>query len=183
MPGALMPALLKRTSSRPKASRVLANSAWTSSGLPTSADTASILPPEDVADAAVFSSSTGRRPASTTEYPADCRAIATLRPMPLPAPVTRAILPLVIMFLAILRLQSDLKSIVPRSNRNAPLLHAIERSQMSQLVTKWHAPKDTTDSGNTLIYRYLTHRLVWHQRCYLSHRGVNQHENDAVQLC
>jgi ADP-ribosyl-[dinitrogen reductase] hydrolase len=41
---------------------------------------------------AVFSSSEARRPASATEYPADCNFKATARPMPLPAPVTNAIL-------------------------------------------------------------------------------------------
>src|SRR5258708_15895366 len=43
--------------------------------------------------AAVCSSSVMRRPASTTEYPADCMVSATARPIPLPAPVTIATLP------------------------------------------------------------------------------------------
>src|SRR5689334_806670 len=90
IPGALVPALLNRTSSRPNISCVLAKSALTESGLLTSVGTASIFPPEDFADAAVLSSSAARRPASTTEYPADCKVMATARPIPLPAPVTSA---------------------------------------------------------------------------------------------
>src|ERR1019366_1662575 len=90
MAGAFVPALLNRTSSRPKVSRVLANSARTESGLVTSVGTLSILPPVADADAAVRSNGSARRPASTTEYPADCSATETA----LPAPVTRAILPL-----------------------------------------------------------------------------------------
>ena len=43
--------------------------------------------------AAVRSSSVIRRPASTTEYPAECIVSATARPIPLPAPVTIATLP------------------------------------------------------------------------------------------
>src|ERR1022692_2661531 len=92
MPGAPMPALLKSRSSRPKASFTLANRAFTASGLPTSVGTASISPPPARAMAAVPSSSATRRPASTTEYPAPCKATLTARPMPLPAPVTSAIL-------------------------------------------------------------------------------------------
>src|ERR1019366_10691278 len=87
-----MPALLNNTSSRPKASFVLANSALTAPGSPTSVGTASISPPPSRAMAAVRSSSAARRPASTTEYPAPCNARLTARPMPLPAPVTSAIL-------------------------------------------------------------------------------------------
>src|SRR5437016_4428978 len=98
MPGALMPALLKSTSNRLKASLVRAKSARTRSGLLTSVGTGSIWPPEGFAKAAVCSSSATRRPASTTEYPADCNARLTARPMPLLAPVTSAILPLVIIF-------------------------------------------------------------------------------------
>src|ERR1019366_6826667 len=94
MAGAFVPALLNRTSSRPKVSRVLANSARTESGLVTSVGTLSILPPVADADAAVRANGSARRPASTTEYPADWSARATARPMPLPAPVTREILPL-----------------------------------------------------------------------------------------
>src|ERR1019366_5404248 len=94
MAGALVPALLKRRSRRPKASWVLANSALTEFGSVTSVGTGSILPPDAVADAAVRSSGSERRPASTTEYPAELSARETARPMPLPAPVTSAILPL-----------------------------------------------------------------------------------------
>src|SRR5580658_1459177 len=92
MPGAPMPALLNNKSRRPKTSLALANSARTASGSPTSVGTASIWLPEGAALLAVRSSSTARRPASTTEYPAPCSARLTARPMPLPAPVTKAIL-------------------------------------------------------------------------------------------
>src|ERR1022692_2581366 len=92
MAGAAVPPLLNSKSSRPKASFVLANSARTASGLPTSVGTASISTPPARAIAAVPSSSATRRPASTTEYPAPCNAKLTARPMPLPAPVTIAIL-------------------------------------------------------------------------------------------
>src|SRR5665647_2690482 len=50
--GAFRPALLKRTSSRPKDSRVRANSARTASGSLTSVGTGSTLPPEGAAMAA-----------------------------------------------------------------------------------------------------------------------------------
>src|SRR5580658_252975 len=87
-----MPALLNSKSSRPKASFARANSAFTASGLPTSAGTASTWPPPACAIPAVRSNSATRRPASTTEYPAPCNATLTARPIPLPAPVTSAIL-------------------------------------------------------------------------------------------
>ena len=57
-----------------------------------SAGATSIPPAEGCAAAAVRSSSATRRPASTTEYPAACKARLAARPMPLPAPVTSAIL-------------------------------------------------------------------------------------------
>src|SRR5579863_7508348 len=98
MPGELMPALLKSTSNRPKASLVLAKSDRTPSGLLTSVGTQSMAPPDGFSNAAVPSSFPLRRPARTTEYPADCKARLAARPTPLPAPVTSAILPLVVMF-------------------------------------------------------------------------------------
>jgi hypothetical protein len=57
-----------------------------------SAGMTNILPPAALAKLAVFSSSATRRPVSTTEYPADCKAILAPRPIPLPAPVTSATL-------------------------------------------------------------------------------------------
>src|SRR5438552_81185 len=99
IPGAFRPALLNRTSSRPNISFVLANSARTDSGAPTSVGTASIFPPE------VSSSAAARRPASTTEYPADCNARAAARPIPLPAPVTIATFPF------------SIRTIVPEEHR------------------------------------------------------------------
>ncbi len=71
-----------------------ANSAFTDSCFATSVGTVSTLPPSFDADAAVASRASARRPASTTEYPADCSARLTAFPMPLPAPVTTATLPL-----------------------------------------------------------------------------------------
>jgi hypothetical protein len=62
-----------------------------------SAGTGCILPPDGIAEDAVFSSSAARLPASTTEYPAPCKAMLTARPIPLPAPVTTAIFWLVIL--------------------------------------------------------------------------------------
>src|SRR5579871_6188296 len=49
-------------------------------------------PPLGAAALAVRSSSAFRRPASTTAHPVDCNASAAARPIPLPAPVTNAIL-------------------------------------------------------------------------------------------
>src|SRR5690242_2322855 len=51
-----------------------------------------MAPPPGLAAAAVCSSCAFRRPASTTEYPASCKARLAARPIPLPAPVTTAIL-------------------------------------------------------------------------------------------
>src|ERR1017187_9516294 len=93
MAGALAPALLKRTSRRPKPSPVAANIALTAAESLTSMGTQRILPPGTAADAPVRSSASARRPASTNEYPADPSARETARPIPLPAPVTSAILP------------------------------------------------------------------------------------------
>ena len=92
--GAPKPALLNRKSRRPpNAFLVSANRVFTSSGLPTSARTATILPPPGLAMATVLSSSSLRRPATTTFQPSPCSASAAERPMPLPPPVTSATLP------------------------------------------------------------------------------------------
>ena len=87
-PGALSPALLNSTSSRP-------NSCFTGEQRVHRIRLADIrrdrsIRPPPLAIAAVFSSSESRRPASATEYPAACSASADARPMPLPAPVTSA---------------------------------------------------------------------------------------------
>src|ERR1035437_3943796 len=101
--GGVSPVLLKSRSRRPNASLILAKSARTERGSPTSVGTGSIVPPEGSPDAAVRSSSAARRPASATEYPAACKARLTARPMPLPAPVTSAILPVFAIFVSIVR--------------------------------------------------------------------------------
>src|ERR1017187_7436343 len=93
MAGALAPALVKRTSRRPKASPGAANSAPAAAGSVPGGGSERIRPPDTAADAAVRSSASARRPASTNEYPADPNARETARPIPLPAPVTSAILP------------------------------------------------------------------------------------------
>src|SRR5580692_3892229 len=88
-----MPALLKSTSNLPKDSLIVANNARTRSGRLTSVATTSNLPSDAWARAEVSFSCSIRRPASTTEYPAACNAKLAARPIPLPAPVTSAILP------------------------------------------------------------------------------------------
>ena len=81
--GAPKPALLNRKSRRPpNAFLVSANRRFTSSGLPTSAATATILPPPALASATVLSSSSLRRPVTTTFQPSPCSASAAERPMP-----------------------------------------------------------------------------------------------------
>src|SRR5215472_16998616 len=61
------PALLNSRSSRPNSSFVVANRARTDAGSPTSADTASIRPPEARPSATVAASGSWRRPDTTTE--------------------------------------------------------------------------------------------------------------------
>src|ERR1700737_3753961 len=89
--GAPMPALLKRTSSRPKASITLANSAAIDPGSVMSAETGRLLPKLSPSFL-VSSSLSRRRPASTTVNPAFISASDAARPTPVPAPVTTAIL-------------------------------------------------------------------------------------------
>src|SRR4029078_7208070 len=91
--GAPKPALLNKKSRRPNAFLVSANRAFTSSGLPTSVLTASILPPPALALDHALSSSPLRRPDAPTSQPSPCNASAADRPMPLPPPVTIATLP------------------------------------------------------------------------------------------
>jgi len=66
-------------------------------GSDTSVGTTSIRGGGALASSAVSSSIARRRPASTTENPSACNASAVARPMPLPAPVMTAILPVVAM--------------------------------------------------------------------------------------
>src|SRR5438105_9390913 len=91
-----MPALLKSMSKRPQTSLVRANSARTEAGSLTSVGTGSSALSACWARRVVSSRGAARRPARITAYPAACRASAAARPMPLPAPVTSAILPLLL---------------------------------------------------------------------------------------
>src|ERR1019366_7719713 len=90
MAGAPMPALLNRTSSRPKFDFTVENSARIDSHFDTSVGTASACAPTALISAATLSSISLRRPASTRLQPAFAKAIATARPTPVPAPVTSA---------------------------------------------------------------------------------------------
>ena len=87
--GALKPALLNTTSSRPNASTAAANIACTSAACETSACTAiASLPISAAAD-----SSCPLTSAQTTLAPSSANSSAEARPMPDPAPVTTATLP------------------------------------------------------------------------------------------
>ena len=90
--GAPVPALLNRRSRRPKACFVVSKRPRTESGSVTSVGTARARGPSGPARATVSASASGRRPASTTEYPSPRRARAVARPIPDPAPVTIAVL-------------------------------------------------------------------------------------------
>ncbi len=92
MAGAPMPALLNSTSSRPNVSIVLAKSARTDSGTPTSVWTTSAFDGPAFPSAAAASSRSTRRPARATLYPASRSASAEALPTPVPAPVTIATL-------------------------------------------------------------------------------------------
>mmetsp|Transcript_4367 Transcript_4367/g.11412 ORF Transcript_4367/g.11412 Transcript_4367/m.11412 type:complete len:273 (+) Transcript_4367:168-986(+) len=91
-PGVKLPALLKSKSSLPNSSTVALKSALTAAGSVTSVGTTSALPPAAVTSAAVCSRPSRRRPASATAQPCAANAALTARPMPVPAPVTIAIL-------------------------------------------------------------------------------------------
>src|SRR5215207_9211194 len=86
------PALLNATSSRPKASTVRASAAWTSSSRVTSQVSASARPPFCSMSRAVSRTSSSGMPATATAAPSAAKARAVVRPMPLPAPVTKATL-------------------------------------------------------------------------------------------
>jgi hypothetical protein len=66
IPGAPVPALLKRRSRRPKRSLTRSNSACTEAGLPTSVATASAREPASPASRTASASASARRPASAT---------------------------------------------------------------------------------------------------------------------
>src|SRR5581483_8133286 len=87
--GSPMPALLKSTSSRPHLAFSSAKMRFTSSGLVMSAASTRqrSFAPES---AAVFSSSSLRRPTRPTQKPSLCSASAADLPMPVPAPVMSA---------------------------------------------------------------------------------------------
>src|SRR5947208_4192312 len=87
------PALLKATSSRPKASTVLSRAALTSSPRVTSHVTASARPPCSSIMRAVSWLPCSDTSATTTLAPSRANASAAARPMPLAAPVTNATFP------------------------------------------------------------------------------------------
>src|SRR4029077_8199290 len=89
--GAPIPALLNKTSSRPKVDFIVANRLTIDSRFETSVGTARACAPVALISAATLSSISLRRPASTRLYPALASAMATARPTPVPAPVTSAI--------------------------------------------------------------------------------------------
>src|SRR5262249_10452740 len=78
----------------PKARFAVSKSATTDDGSVTSVGTARAREPADSDRATVSASPSGRRPASTTEYPSRRRARAAARPIPDPAPVTIAVFPI-----------------------------------------------------------------------------------------
>ncbi len=84
------PALLTRTSMRPKASTVRAAMRSIAFRSPTSVSRARLCLPRSVAAAAVASAAAPSTSAATTRAPAPAKASAMARPMPLPAPVTIA---------------------------------------------------------------------------------------------
>ena len=86
-----MPALLKSRSTRPKASATVSNRSSTSPALLMSQATANALASVRPASAIAASSTALRRPQNTVFQPALSSAVATLLPMPVPAPVTMAV--------------------------------------------------------------------------------------------
>ena len=85
--GAPTPALLNNRSSRPNRSSIAANSAST---LATSRTSVGCTTASPEINEPVSTNASARRPASTTLNPSAANPTATARPMPLPAPVTRA---------------------------------------------------------------------------------------------
>ena len=104
--GAPVPALLNSRSSRPKASRTVSNSEATRDRVADVGRNYGTTRDPGLAcqGGAVASSCSWRRPGDDRGEPASTSARATARPIPLPAPVTSAILaPSVIRFLPLLR--------------------------------------------------------------------------------
>ena len=87
------PALLNAMSRRPNTSTAWFSAACTSSDRVTSQRTVRALPPSSVIIRAVSWLPWSDTSASTTLAPSRAKASAVVRPMPLPAPVTNAILP------------------------------------------------------------------------------------------
>ena len=88
------PALLSRTSSRPKARTAAATTAAQSSGRARSAVIDATSPPAARTSASVRASSGSRRSARATRAPARAKSRALARPMPVAAPVMMATFPL-----------------------------------------------------------------------------------------
>src|SRR5918993_2184922 len=87
------PALLQTMCTAPNRSIVACANASTCSTLLTSVLTASVSTPSSSIVAVARSSASSCTSASTTEHPAVASALASAKPIPLPAPVTTAILP------------------------------------------------------------------------------------------
>ena len=77
----------------PKASCARAATASMAAGSERSASTAIASPPAAVIAATVSRSRSGCRPAATTRAPRSASSCAVARPIPVPAPVTIAVLP------------------------------------------------------------------------------------------
>src|ERR1051326_8999588 len=101
------PALLNRTSSRPKVAFVFANKASTDAGSLTSVGTPSALTCSASISLTTACSGSGRRPATTIAKPSRASASADALPIPLPPPVISATLPFDAM-LSLLHLPSHL---------------------------------------------------------------------------
>src|SRR5208282_1968193 len=143
MPRVLVPALLNNRSMRPQVCLTLSNNAATDAGSRTSVGTTRVRGGSTLASAAVSSSISRRRPASTTVQPTSSRACAVARPMPLPAPVTTAIFAGVSMsrYLLLESLQRD------RAARRDQLLLRRDQRQFSAAGT--HRRLDhTVDRGD-----------------------------------
>src|ERR671921_695864 len=91
--GCSIPALLNATSSRPSSRRVRSTRSLTSLEDVTSQWTARTRPPCTARMSAVSSLPAVSMSAKTTSAPSVAKAVAVARPMPLPAPVTRATFP------------------------------------------------------------------------------------------
>ena len=91
-PGAFVPALLNNRSRRPYLLCVVLNSSWTDTGSPTLVGIAIAFPPKaSISEATSFSGS-GLLPANINVHPSAASATDQAFPTPDPAPVTIAIL-------------------------------------------------------------------------------------------